>query len=181
MSACWCVVNTAGFKTLSKGKLKIAVFWKQLGFLKDYLFNVLSIYNFFRKFFQNCQQHINKPWYPRSVTHVCAWACIQHHTQTYGERGFLEPNVSGLLPMAAFSNVNAEACVLRDMGKTSGVSTYVGNVGSHNAKQASSQRLQCAVIVNILGSTQCPSKPPDSESSHPWLRSDLQTTNVDLR
>lgn len=58
--------------------------------------------------------------------------------------GFLEPNLSGLLPMVAFSNVYDEACLLHDMGKTSGVSTHVGNAGSHNAKQVSSH------VSNVL-------------------------------
>lgn len=46
--------------------------------------------------------------------------------------------------MAAFSNVYDEACLVHDMGKTSRVSTNVGNAGSHNAKKVSSH------VCNVL-------------------------------
>lgn len=59
------------------GKVKTVVFLRQLQFLKDYLFIVLSIYNSFRKLFGNGQFYINKPWYSmlrrHTDTHVCMY------------------------------------------------------------------------------------------------------------
>lgn len=61
------------------GKVKIVVFLRQSQFLKDYLFIMLSIYNSFRKLFQNGELYINKSWYSvlhRTQTPMCACVCV---------------------------------------------------------------------------------------------------------
>lgn len=58
------------------GKVKTVVFLRQLQFLKDYLFIMLSIYNSFRKLFQNGQCYINKPWYSMLHRHIDTHVCM---------------------------------------------------------------------------------------------------------
>lgn len=119
-------MTTFGFHDFSEGKLRIVVFLKQSGFLKDYLI--------VKPMFQGC---------------VCGCAractCARAHTEKlthgcinkYGENGFMKSKSTGLPPLMAFVSVCSEGHWFHKMWKSFRIYINLRTAGLHQVKQVS--------------------------------------------